>query len=826
MPKRPTNWNKGQGRHNDDSEDERRRDSPRRDERDDTRRRRDDSRRRQSKKSDDKRSHSSSQHSDVEIRIAKLEKELQRQRDLARKESTKGRSPSRGSTKSRAQSHTSKGRTSRPPTPRSSNKRPRSESRSSSKKSKSGREEPTKAKYPKKDNKALNRDSKREVSKVLVKKEVKEFTVRKTYKSPERPAFIPETKTPIRLPTRENDLLVWRPLFQTHGTDRIQVNPVHLSLTAGKEWLADVFNFGFVTLHAFIKDNVLIICSPSGHVIVFTKTGSVLMIPPEIREILFKNPDIRKVTLVKDAINSFCENNGMEKVPLTDFYVIAKKNVPEITYGTFNFFKIQLGKDFLTKGLFTPNEDEHVRNAAHHGRTVSYAVWFVVARLASRAGLTPEGNISSFLRYALFSEDVDMYRNLISDPYYVPVEELSLTPLDQRTLDQESARLNQVMTHSYKNYRFKADKPFDPIAPETQCCRTCGLYSRPDKRKSHKCNVKPTCGYPLCKEDKPHTVLTCRYIRAWCALCQHRGHVDTQHPEDKRYPVCYLWAQFLKFSRLNMDTAYVFQKDKYQNPFIHQLGLYGLPPSRLPKVAPETGVGQDLPNDPRFKRPTPPAAQPIRPANTKKPIPTKPKMVKPETSAPKLITLADLNKAVNLTKKISSKEKAGTSGVPPACKNPIVTTLLQLVEDLQTAGIVPAPEVKMEVDPPTKTTSSRKSRREFYEAKKAQDEKKVEKVNESELSKQLFGDVSVVDPLSNRSPVPNEHLLDEPDDFDMNAPKNETPTNNLSEGETDLMEIDLLESVTPLLNEDLAVNVQQVSLISEESGSTTNPTPQ
>ncbi len=157
----------------------------------------------------------------MEIWIAKLEKELQRQRDLARKESTKGRSPSRVSTKSRTQSHTSKGRTSRPPTPRSSNKRPRSELRSSSKKSKSGREEPTKAKYPKKDNKALNKDSKREVFKVLVKKEVKEFAVRKTYKSPERPAFIPETKTPIRLPTREIDLLVWRPLFQTHGTDRI-----------------------------------------------------------------------------------------------------------------------------------------------------------------------------------------------------------------------------------------------------------------------------------------------------------------------------------------------------------------------------------------------------------------------------------------------------------------------------------------------------------------------------------------------------------------------------------------------------------------------------
>jgi len=49
----------------------------------------------------------------VEIRIAKLEKELQRQRDLTLKGTAKGRSPSRGSTKGRAQSQTSKGRSSR-----------------------------------------------------------------------------------------------------------------------------------------------------------------------------------------------------------------------------------------------------------------------------------------------------------------------------------------------------------------------------------------------------------------------------------------------------------------------------------------------------------------------------------------------------------------------------------------------------------------------------------------------------------------------------------------------------------------------------------------
>jgi hypothetical protein len=131
----------------------------------------------------------------------------------------------------------------------------------------------------------------------------------------------------------------------------------------------------------------------------------------------------------------------------------------------------------------------------------------------------------------------------------------------------------------------------------------------------------------------------------------------------------------------------------------------------------------------------------------------------------------------------------------------------------------------MEVDLPAKTTSSRKSRRESYEAKKAKDEKKAEKASEGQLSNQLQKDVSVVDPLSKRSPVLNEHLLDEPDDFDLDAPKNETPI-NLSDGETDLMDLDEVETITSQPVERLTENVQQVNLTEEESGSTTNPTPQ
>ena len=144
------------------------------------------------------------------------------------------------------------------------------------------------------------------------------------------------------------------------------------------------------------------------------------------------------------------------------------------------------------------------------------------------------------------------------------------------------------------------------------------------------------------------------------------------------------------FSRWNLATAYVHHGERCQNPYFHQYGLYGLPPLKLPKVEFESGVGKDLPDDKRFKRPAPQAATDPR----KKPPPSKkaaiPRLDKIQTGRveKKVITIADLNKAVNITKKISSGGKQGTSGsnLPP---NPVVTKLLALVDDLRQGGVLP-----------------------------------------------------------------------------------------------------------------------------------------
>jgi len=82
--------------------------------------------------------------------------------------------------------------------------------------------------------------------------------------------------------------------------ERIQTNPVHMSLDGGREFMADVYNFGFVALYTVSEANVLTLCSPSGHVIVY-KTGPSLQLALEVRDILFKITDVKKVTFYKAA---------------------------------------------------------------------------------------------------------------------------------------------------------------------------------------------------------------------------------------------------------------------------------------------------------------------------------------------------------------------------------------------------------------------------------------------------------------------------------------------------------------------------------------------
>jgi hypothetical protein len=777
MPKRPKDWKKGSSK---DDQDRGRREDRRDERRQEDRRREDrrrDSPRRQQSRSQGR---SASSSSTVEARIEYLERELRRQQDLNKSSSASSRSTSKRS-RSRSQLRARGSLSRRPRSPeKSSHVRPRRES------------DPKVTREPKKP--------------------------KASYKSPERPSFIPEPTAPIKLPKRDNDIGLLKPLYHTNGMERIQTNPVHMSLDGGREFMADVYNFGFVALYTVSEANVLTLCSPSGHVIVY-KTGPSLQLALEVRDILFKITDVKKVTFYKAATEKFFSDNGMELIPFVDLYPVAKKNIEEISFGTFEFFKCQLGRDVITKGAFDLNDDAHVRRAAHYARTVAYATWFITARFATRAGLTSSGNVSSFLRYALFVEDADRYRKLIADPYYVPYEEISLTPLDQHNLDLEAPRLASAQRYAFKNYRFKPEHVFDPVVPETACCRSCGLFVDAKSKRPHKCYVKAPCTYPLCKEDKPHSLLTCRAIRAWCSVCQRRGHVDRQHPEDRKFPVCYLWSVFLMFSRWNLATAYVHHGERCQNPYFHQYGLYGLPPSKLPKVEFESGVGKDLPDDMRFKRPAPSAAAPrARMSTLKAAIPRLDK-VQTGRVEKKVITIADLNKAVNLTKKISSGSKQGTSGsnLPP---NPVVTRLLALVDELRQGGVLPTAQssnsTKTEAAPDLKV--SRRQRKA---------EAKARRYNEARFDGPCFG----YDPTKPQNVkfdkkdsehsgrVENEELLDMSDD---EAPHGETPL-NLS-ADMDLMDFtdDPVPGVVPNPVGALADTVQQV-VLNEDSGSRTAP---
>ena len=621
---------------------------------------------------------------------------------------------------------------------------------------------------------------------------------------------------------------------------------MHMSLNAGKEWLTDVYDFGFVTLHVLVKENVLALCSPSGHVIICTQTGPAFQLPLEVREILFKNVNVRKVALFRDGLEKFLDHNGMDRIPyLVDLHPIAKKNIEEIAFGTLNFFKSQLGKDFLHRGPFDINGDEHVRQTAHLSRTVSYAVWFIAARLATRAGHGPQGNISSFLRYTLFSGDADKYKNLLVDPYYVPYEENMLNPLDQNILEQETARLQTALKASYKDYRFKPEPPFSPLAPETRCCPTCGIFV--NSTKIHKCKVVAGCKYPLCLDEKPHTIITCRYVKAWCKQCQRRGHVDRQHPhESLRFPVCSLWTTFLKFSRLNMDTAYMYRGEKCQNPYFHQLGLYGLPPSKVPKTAPESGVGQDLPNDPRFARPASKTASTTSPsaATTKRPsLPVKIDLTKIDKTRPGRVekkstvnlSLSDLTEAIRQAKRISLGEQPGTSGsghVP----NLVVSELLKLVDELKQGGLVPTakePTKRLDEEPPKLSRKQKKLADKALRAKAASDaadaaDKAAETagtlpMDESNPPSPPPAPATTTGRTRTQSQIDEDLLLASDEDVDTGDLRNTgTPVN--PDDNRDLMEFN--DGVLPHVVETLAETVSQVDLHGQGSGQPqANPDP-
>jgi hypothetical protein len=215
MPKRPKDWKKGSSK---DDQDRGRREDHRDEHRQEDRRRKD--RRRDSPRCQQSRSkRRSTSSSTVEARIEYLERELRRQQDLNKSSSASIRSTSKRS-RSRSQLRASGFLSRRPRSPvKPSHVRPRREN----------------------DHK-VTREPMRSTS---------------WCKSPERPAFIQEPRAPIKLPRRDNDVCLLKPLYLTKGMERIQTNPVHMSLDSGKEFIADVYNFGFVALHTVNEANVI-----------------------------------------------------------------------------------------------------------------------------------------------------------------------------------------------------------------------------------------------------------------------------------------------------------------------------------------------------------------------------------------------------------------------------------------------------------------------------------------------------------------------------------------------------------------------------------------
>jgi hypothetical protein len=237
------------------------------------------------------------------------------------------------------------------------------------------------------------------------------------------------------------------------------------------------------------------------------------------------------------------------------------------------------------------------------------------------------------------------------------------------------------------------------------------------------------------------------------------------------------------------------------------------PLSKLPKVLFESGVGKDLPDDQLFKCPVQAAAD-----SRKKTLPTNkatiPCLHRTQTGRgkKKVITIADLNKAVKLTKKISSGRKTGNSGssLPP---NPVVTKLLVQVDELKQGGILPIAQSQSL----TKTEAANSLKISRHQRKLQNKAKSDENIaNYIKLYRETNG----CDPkpksvhtktkdseTSGHDKVPNEELLDESDD--ESAPQGLTPMNLSADGD-----------LSPVGH--LSETVQQV-VLNEDSGLRTAP---
>jgi hypothetical protein len=566
------------------------------------------------------------------------------------------------------------------------------------------------------------------------------------------------------MPFRRQDPEYWRHHFVTHphNVDRINVNSVNMLLSSAKEWTEDVNNFGFVVIFTERhRPETLTLCSPSGHIQIFHKVGPTVYLPQEVQDILFGDDHIKKVVMYKEESQAYAEAHGMPTIKIVELRPLIKKNVVEASGATV-FLKSQLGPDFRPYKTFDFANADHLRWLAHNARALSYGVWLATSKLASSAGLVEDANISQYLRTLFFQDTTGFFTDTLVDPYYVPTEQVCLTPRDQLVFDQTGAKLFDARLKATKAFRPRFEMPFAPLAPEPDLCRTCGIFQKSSRH--HKCPVKPECKYPFCADKTPHTPLTCRFIRAWCERCLRRGHVAAQHDNPKygKFVAQYVWDLFRFWSTLQLDTSFLYKPLRSQNPYFHMMSFYGVPPSVLPKAALEQGYGQDEPG--LFRGPSPsPMVSPAAEPSTPPPAPVQTPVQAPAKTdsalrrpiagrVEKTVTMTALSKACQLAQKIAKGELPSTSGT----KNPVVAQLLELVDELSKEGVIPTtynPKVIRVSRSPTKAPRTLP----FPEiAAKSE--------RQQRLFDEIFGSEPTDTPALNYEHVPDSSLLYETDD--------------------------------------------------------------
>ena len=514
-------------------------------------------------------------------------------------------------------------------------------------------------------------------------------------RSPELPNYIPPFRVPRRLPLRTNSHSYFRTLFLTDrvGLDRIGIHAGTKVFGSLRHFFVDVKAFGFMVAYTDPKRRrpfTLVLCSPSGHVQIVQEHNGRMIIPRMIHDLVYDDDAIKTVSLYKDEIEIFFQRYKLPKPEVIEIRPVIRKNLREINNGVMRFLKYDLGPDVQSDVTDITNDD-HVRSAATNARALAYGVWLVAARLAQQANLTAVANISGYMRFALFSELDDKYLQSLADPYYVPLDENYLSPAHKADLEEVLRVYKPVHTKALKTSRPRFLKPFQPLNLDFHLnCLTCGIFIKPGS--CHTCKVTPGCPFPNCDDRITHSPLMCKYIKAWCIVCHRRGHL-AKHHETSGMPPPYLWALFLHYQSINIETSYLMKDRKYENPFFHMFTLYGLPPSKLPKAEFEAAVGRDQPaaslSQPSAATPSPrfPATQLVNSATDSS---ITYQRIAPST-APIFrwtVTSYELQNAIALAERVSRGEVAGTSGIVQS--NPVVTDLLNFVENLKRQGTLPS----------------------------------------------------------------------------------------------------------------------------------------